>query len=86
MAIAKTKSKTHRYVEELQEIVRAKFPAAKFRVGPMPDTAKGVALWTFADAEFWEVSDLVRGRELELMVEEGVFIYVIPMPLEELRQ
>ena len=82
MAIAKPKGKAQRYVEELQEIVRTRFPEAKFRVGPMPDMQNGVAIWTYTTAEFNEVTDLVSEREFQIMIDEGLFLYVIPMPLE----
>ena len=85
MAIAKPRSKAHRYVEELQEIVQGRFPDARFRVGPMPDTAEGIAIWTYTNAEFDEVAGLVSEREFQIMIDEGLFLYVIPMPLEALK-
>lgn len=85
MAIAKPRGKAHHFVEELQQIVRARFPEAKFRVGPMPDTTEGIAIWTYTNAgSFWEVADLVSEREFQIMMDDGVFLYVIPMPLETL--
>ena len=82
MAIAKPRGKAHRYVEELQEIVQARFPETRFRVGPMPDTVEGIAIWAFTNADFWDIADLVSDREFEIMVDEGFFLYVIPMPVE----
>jgi len=84
MAVAKPSDKVHRYVKELEGMVRARFSDARFRVGPMPDTAEGIAIWTYTDGDFWDVADLVRDREFEIMMDEGLFLYVIPMPLATL--
>ncbi len=71
-----------RYVDELKAIIRAAYPEVRF--GPL----------TYADIEgLWmvdaytnardqlAVADLTSRREAELLVEEGVCIAMIPMPL-----
>ena len=86
MAIARPEKKVQPFVEELQGLILKAFPEARFRVAPMPE-GEGTAIWTYTNAQsFWDVADLVRDREFEIMMDKGVFLYVIPMPLETVEQ
>jgi len=84
MAVDRQKKTTTQLVEQLKDLVLRKFPEARFEVTKMPDTRKSVAIWTYTNADFWEVSDVVSEREFEIMMDDGKFLYVIPMPLNPL--
>ena len=81
MAIAKPKGPIGQRVDELQDCMIRAFPDARFKVTRAPETRKGFAIWTYTSADWDDVSNLVIDREVELM-DEGIFIYVIPMPLD----
>jgi len=82
VAIAKAPSKASRYVEELKSLITDRLPDAQFLVTRMPDTRKGIAIWTYTSGEYEDVENLVTEREFEIMIDEGLFIYVLPMPLD----
>ena len=84
MAIARAKSKRQLFVDEIEQLIVTGFPDAVFEVGHMPDTRRGTAIWTYTAGDPDDVAQLVSEREIQLMVDEGVFIYVIPMPLKAL--
>jgi hypothetical protein len=71
-----------RYVEELKRIIRGAHPTARF--GPL-SYVETEGLWmvdAYTDAEDQlQVADLTSGREAELLVEEGICVAMIPMPL-----
>lgn len=70
------------YVEELKGIIRDAYPGARF--GPL-SYAETEGLWmveAYTDAaDPLAVADLTSQREAELLVEEGVCVAMIPMPL-----
>jgi hypothetical protein len=71
-----------RAVAELTSIIRSAHPEARF--GPLTyDDTEG--LWmvdAYTDtADPLAVADLTSGREAELLVEEGLLVAMIPMPL-----
>ncbi len=70
------------YVEELKRIIRGAYPDARF--GPLT-YAETEGLWmveAYTDAQDQlEVADLTSRREAELLVEEGICVAMIPMPL-----
>jgi hypothetical protein len=70
------------YVDELKAIIRGAYPAARF--GPLT-YAETEGLWmveAYTDAEDQlEVAELTSQREAELLVEEGICVAMIPMPL-----
>jgi hypothetical protein len=69
-------------VEELKGIIRDAYPTARF--GPLA-YAETEGLWmveAYTDAEDQlVVADLTSQREAELLVEEGICVAMIPMPL-----
>lgn len=80
-----TTDRAYPYVDQLKAIILERFPSAKFDVTPMPDSDEGVAIWAYTNAEDQDIGAIVRERELELLTEKNVFIYVIPLPLEDWR-
>lgn len=71
-------------VAELEEMIRAQYPAAAFEVsrGDDPD---GVYLTSTVDVEDTEdVFDVVVDRLLQMQIDEGLPVYVIAVrPLEQ---
>ena len=70
-------------VEELQELVRPRFPEATFSLEHGTDDPEAVHIYATVDLEDTEpVVDLVIERELELLA-EGLPVHVIPLPTPE---
>jgi hypothetical protein len=71
-----------RHADELKGIVRRAYPEARF--GPLT-YAETEGLWMVeaytAATDQLVVADLTSRREAELLVEEGICIAMIPMPL-----
>lgn len=66
-------------LSELQERIRAQFPTATFEVARGIDDLREIHLLTTVDVEDpEEVLDLVIDRVLELQIDEGLPIHVIP--------
>ena len=84
MAIARERRKTAELVEELKGLIRARYPEARFRVTAMPE-GEGSALWTYADADLWDLTEVTADAQFEMMVHDKKFIFVVPMPLEAYR-
>src|SRR5688572_12303562 len=71
-------------VEELQAMVRQRYPEAQFRVSRSPEDPEIVHLTTIVDLDDPdEVSDLVIERENQLLVDEGLPVFVIPIRTPE---
>lgn len=70
-------------VAELQEMIRVRYPQASFTVAPGEDPV-GIYVTATVDVEDTdEVFDLVVGRLLELQVDEGLPVHVLPVrPVE----
>ncbi len=67
-------------VDELTQAIRQRYPEATFQISRGIDEPEQVHLWTTVDREDPdEVLDLVLDRLLELEVDEGVPLYVIPI-------
>jgi hypothetical protein len=73
-------------VDELQTLIQHRYPQATFSVSRAQDDPAIVHLNTEVDvADTEEVVDLVIGRMIELQVDEGLPVYVIPTrPLERI--
>jgi hypothetical protein len=70
-------------VNELEELVRSRYPEASFRMGRGQDDPEAVYIYATVDLEDTEpVVDLVIERELELL-EEGLPVQVIPLRTPE---
>jgi hypothetical protein len=68
-------------VREFSELVRRRFPEARFSVGPHP-SHRGAVIDAFTNvSDDFELLDLVVDRLLDLLIEEDIAIQVIPMDL-----
>jgi hypothetical protein len=77
-----------RAIDELAGIIRARYPEAIFRVEHGADDPRAIHLVATIDVEDRdEVVDLVIDRMLNLQVDEGLPIYVVPVrPVERVAQ
>ncbi len=71
-------------VTELEELVRSHYPEATFSVGRGQDEPEAIFVYATVDLEDTEpVVDLVIERELELLLDEGLPVQVIPLRTPE---
>jgi len=76
--------KVVRAVEELEGMVRAHYPSATFQVARAADDPESILLWTTVDVDDPdEVGDLVLDRLLEMQIDEGIPIHLIPVRTPE---
>jgi hypothetical protein len=74
----------HEAVDEITRAIRQRYPEATFLISRGIDEPEQVHLWTTVDREDPdEVVDLVLERLLELEVDEGIPLYVIPIRTPE---
>lgn len=70
-------------VAELQDVIREHYPSATFDVAP-GDDPPGTYLWTAVDTEDTDqVLDNVIDRLLEMQIDQGLLIHVIPIRTSE---
>ncbi len=70
-------------ITQLKEMIRGRFPTATFEVS-RGEEAESIHLTTIVDGEDPDdVVDMVINRVLELQVEEGIPIHVIPLRTPE---
>ena len=75
---------TEEAVNELQGVIAAKYPTATFEVGRAEDDPNSIHLTAIVDVDDPdEVGDLVLDRLLELQVDQGIPIHVIPIRTPE---
>jgi hypothetical protein len=75
---------TQAAINELQAAIATKYPTATFEVGRAEDDPNSVHLTAIVDVDDPdEVGDLVLDRVLELQVEDGIPIHVIPIRTPE---
>jgi hypothetical protein len=72
-----------RAIAEVQATIKAAFPEATFKVYQGTDP-EGIYIdaYTRADDGF-EILDLISERLVDVCVEEGLGIYVVPLPKEK---
>jgi hypothetical protein len=74
----KERSRPAQYIEELQELVRERFPEAEFevhRIGP-----KEYNIRVYGDFDnLYDVLDLTGVRAEDILVDHGIFIHVLPL-------
>lgn len=76
--------RTQRAVDELRGIITQKYPTASFELSRAADDPESIHLTTIVDVDDPdEVGDLVIDREVELQVEEGIPLHVIPIRTPE---
>lgn len=75
--------RTQRAIAEVQATIQASFPEAEFKVRCGTDP-EGIYIDAYTRAEDgFQVLDLISERLVDLCVEEGLGIYVVPLPKEE---
>lgn len=71
-------------VTELIDMIQQRYPTASFEVGPGPENPEATHIIVTVDIDDPdEVTDLVIERELELQIDEGIPVYVIPIHTPE---
>lgn len=71
--------KAQKFVAELCDIVKTRFPEAEFNVLEGADTGD-IHIYAYADIDsVWDMLPLVSDRTLDILLAEGISIYVIPM-------
>ena len=72
--------RTQRAIDEIQATIKAAFPEAKFTVrGGVDPEGIYIDAYTKADDGF-AVLDRISDRLVDLLVEEGLGIYIVPLP------
>ena len=67
-------------VAELKGRILEKFPSATFRLSRDPDEDSTIVMWTTVDTDdLDEVSDTVVGREMDMLIGEGISILTVPI-------
>ena len=81
-------SRTQAALDELQETIQRRYPTARFEVVSGEDDPGSIQLVSTVDiADTDEVVDLVIDRLLELQIEEGLPVHVIPVrPMERVAE
>ena len=65
---------------ELKTTILSRYPSATFRLSRAADERRSWNLWAMVDIEdLDEVSDLVTERTVDMRVEEGIPIHVVPI-------
>ena len=74
-------AKTQKAIDEMQRMIQAAYPEAHFRAYLGEDPA-GVYLNAYTSAEDdFLVLDLISDRLVDLNIDEGVKLYVIPLSI-----
>ena len=75
--------RTRGAIAEIQSLIRERYPEAAFRVGE-GDDPEGIYLWATVDVEDAdEVMEVYRDRLLDMQIDEGIELYVIPLETPE---
>ena len=73
-------------IDELKAIILAHYPETAFRVTPSPEERDAVHLKAIVDVDDTdEVVDLVIDRMMEMQIDDGLPIYVVPVRTPERR-
>lgn len=83
MSIAALKAtKAQKLVTELCGLIKEKFPEAEFEIAEGMDTG-GIHIYAYAHIDsVWDMLPLVSDRVTDILVQERLPIYVIPMRKE----
>ena len=67
-------------IDELKEMIQARYPAASFRVGHSPDDPQIMHLVAVVDVEDTDaVMDVVVDRMMELQIDDHLPLFVVPV-------
>lgn len=70
-------------VKEVQDLILSKYPGTEFRIRRGEDPTGTYLVATVDLDEPDEVTDLVVNRLMDLLVDEGIFIVVVPVRTPE---
>lgn len=71
-------------VQEIEGLVREQYPTATFELSRDADDAESILLWATVDVDDPdEVGDLVLDRLLEMQLDEGIPLHLIPIRTPE---
>jgi hypothetical protein len=71
-------------VKEIEGLVRQRYPSATFQVARAADEPESILLWTTVDVDDPdEVGDLVLDRLLEMQIDEGIPLHLVPIRTPE---
>ena len=71
-------------IDELESIVRNRYPDTQFAVATAPDEPESILVWATVDVDDPdEVVDLVLDRMLELQIDEGIPVHLVPVRTPE---
>jgi hypothetical protein len=72
--------RTQQAIDELEEMIQARYPAARFRVDHSPDDPRIVHLVAIVDVDDTDaVMDVVVDRMMELQIEDHLPLFVVPV-------
>ena len=87
MRVADLDARTRQAVAELQNAIIARYPTTSFALERSPEDPASIHLLAVADVDDPdEVGDLVVERVVELQVDEGIPLHVIPLRTPEREQ
>ncbi len=75
----KLRPRMQQAVEELKGLVREHYPEAGFRIARSPADPRIIHLWATVDEDSDIVMDAVIDRMMEMMIEDKLPIFVIPV-------
>jgi hypothetical protein len=82
--IADLDERTRQAIQEVREIIAARYPTTTFELARAADDPRSIHLLAVADVDDPdEVGDLVVDRVVELQVNEGIPLHVIPLRTPE---
>ncbi len=65
------------HIEELKREIKSRFPEARFRVGPVPET-RWPGLWVYCDAELiGDVTDPLEEIQWQFFLRENMDVHVL---------
>ena len=76
--------KTVAAIQELEALILAQYPGTTFEITGDPDDEDIILLWATADVDDPdEVGDLVLDRMLEIQLNDGIPVYLVPISTPE---
>ncbi|MCX6023356.1 MAG: hypothetical protein NTZ05_16835 [Chloroflexi bacterium] len=76
--------RTERAIHQITDLIQQRYPEAEFRVINRHHSSPGIWLevYTFKD-DALDVIDLTSERLMELLLHDGVDLYVLPLPYDQ---
>ena len=74
----RVRSGASEFIEELQALVRARFPDAEFEVHRIGPKEHDILVYGNFD-NLYDVLDLTSGRATDILIDHDIFIHVLPL-------